>query len=136
MSHGESPFGDYASSNIENSPDADTETERKGQETKLGHIRSFYTQQNEDDTAVAGKREGSQDLQLSHRSEDVTNGMHFQAPPQIGGSEGPISNDTPKESPKHQGNESTAIDQRKPKVSIINLMSDNFSFSFQSCSRI
>ncbi|KAI3445587.1 hypothetical protein Pfo_002252 [Paulownia fortunei] len=111
ISHGDSPFGEYASSNIENSPDAESEMERKGQEMKLGHIRNFYVQQNEDIT-VAGKREGSHDLQLSHRSGDE-NGIHYQAP-QIG-SGGTISDETRIERPKQNDDGSTAIDQQRPK---------------------
>ncbi|GER41479.1 bromodomain-containing protein [Striga asiatica] len=62
ISRGGSPFGEYASSNMENSSDA--ETGRRGQEMKLGHIRNFYGQHLEN----AGKREGSQDLQVGHDS--------------------------------------------------------------------
>ncbi|KAK6159653.1 hypothetical protein DH2020_003034 [Rehmannia glutinosa] len=112
--HGESPFGEYASSNMENSPDADAEMERKGQEMKLGHVRNFYTQQNED-TAVAGKQEGSQDLQLSHRSGDE-NGMRYLAP-HIGAG-GTISDEIRKEMPKQNDDGSTAIDQQRPKESL------------------
>ncbi|GFP82686.1 hypothetical protein PHJA_000411700 [Phtheirospermum japonicum] len=46
ISRGNSPFGEYASSNMENSPD------------------------HTEDIQVAGKREGSQDLHFSHRSGD------------------------------------------------------------------
>ncbi|KAK6157031.1 hypothetical protein DH2020_011279 [Rehmannia glutinosa] len=112
--HRESPFGEYASSNMENSPDADAEMERKGQEMKLGHVRNFYTQQNED-TAVAGKQEGSQDLQLSHRSGDE-NGMRYLAP-HIGAG-GTISDEIRKEMPKQNDDGSTAIDQQRPKESL------------------
>ncbi|KAG8368849.1 hypothetical protein BUALT_Bualt15G0089500 [Buddleja alternifolia] len=102
ISHGESPFGEYASSNIENSPDPDGDMERKGQEMKLGNIRNFY----EDEITGAGKREGSQDMQLGHRSGDE-NGLH------IGG--GSISNGLRKEMPKQNEDGSTGIDQQKPK---------------------
>ncbi|KAK6130098.1 hypothetical protein DH2020_036148 [Rehmannia glutinosa] len=112
--HGDSPFGEYASSNMENSPDADAEMERKGQEMKLGHVRNFYTQQNED-TAVAGKQGGSQDLQLSHRSGDE-NGMRYLAP-HIGAG-GTISDEIRKEMPKQNDDGSTAIDQQRPKESL------------------
>ncbi|PIN18596.1 hypothetical protein CDL12_08731 [Handroanthus impetiginosus] len=98
--HGESPFGEYASSNIENSPDADGEMERKGQDMKLGHIRNFYVRQNEDDNAVSGKREGSQDFQLNQRSGDE-NGMYYQTPH--------------KEMPKQNEDGAGTTDQQRPK---------------------
>ncbi|KAL8535950.1 hypothetical protein ACS0TY_011555 [Phlomoides rotata] len=107
FSRGESPFHEYASSNLENSPEADAEMERKSQETKLGHIRDFYVQQNEDDTRVGGKREGSQS---SHRSGDE-NVMHYHASHL--GSAISLSNDTRKELPKQ--NDDAATDQQKPK---------------------
>ncbi|KAK4438359.1 Bromodomain-containing protein 4B [Sesamum alatum] len=112
IAHGESPFGEYASSNIENSPEADADIERKGQEMKLGHIRNFYAQQNGDDAKLAGKQEGSQDLQLSHRSGDE-NGVHYQTP--HSGSGGSKSNETQKEMSKQNEDGSAAGDQQKSK---------------------
>ncbi|EYU26479.1 hypothetical protein ABFS82_02G073400 [Erythranthe guttata] len=119
MSRGESPFGDYASSNIENSPDrGDAEMDRKGHEAKLGHVRSFYTQQNEGDitTPVAGKREGSQDLQLIHNRSGDDAVVHFQTPQMIGPGGSTVSNEARKETPNHNGEENTTpCDQHKPK---------------------
>ncbi|KAH6823863.1 hypothetical protein C2S53_013559 [Perilla frutescens var. hirtella] len=112
ISHEESPFGEYGLSNIENSPDADAEMEKKGQEMKLGHIKDFYIQPNEEDITVSGKREGSQDLQSSHRPGDE-NDMHHHTP-QIG-TDGNVSNDTQKETPKQTEDGSSAIDQQRPK---------------------
>lgn len=89
--------------------------ERKGQEMKVGHIRNFYVQQNEDDITVAGRREGSQDLQSSQRSGDE-NGMHHQTP-HIG-SGGSISNETRKDLPKQNDDGGAAIDQQRPKVDL------------------
>ncbi|KAL6494481.1 hypothetical protein OROGR_031281 [Orobanche gracilis] len=112
ISRGDSPGGEYASSNMENSPEADQpERGRKGQEMKLGHIRNFYTQQT-DDIAVAGKREESQDLQLSHRSGDE-NDMRDLAPQN--GTGGNISDEIRKEVPKQNDDGSTAIDQHQQK---------------------
>lgn len=111
FSRGESPFGEYASSNLENSPEADAEKDRKGQEMKLGHIRDFYVQQNEDETRVGGKREGSQDLQSSHRSGDE-NATHYHT--SHIGSAISLSNETRRELPKQK--DDAAIDQQRPKV--------------------
>ncbi|KAL3625658.1 hypothetical protein CASFOL_030512 [Castilleja foliolosa] len=102
ISRGNSPFGEYASSNMENSPDADGDSGRKHQEIKLGHIRNFYTQPSED-IAVAEKREGSQELQLIHRSGDK-NGPD----PQIG-TGGTVSDEIQKDV-------RDAIDQQWPKA--------------------
>lgn len=85
---------------MELSPEADAE---KSQEKKLGHIRDFYVQD--------GKREGSQDLQSSHRSGDE-NAMHYHA--SHIGSAISLSNETRKELPKQNGD--AAIDQQRPKV--------------------
>ncbi|KAL6545716.1 hypothetical protein OROGR_009590 [Orobanche gracilis] len=110
ISRGDSPGGEYASSNMENSPDADQpERGRKCQELKLGHIRNFYAQQTED-IADAGKREESQDLQLSHRSGDE-NDMRDLAPQN--GTGGNISDEIRKEVPKQNDDGSTAIDQHQ-----------------------
>ncbi|KAG6398658.1 hypothetical protein SASPL_140125 [Salvia splendens] len=109
FSHGESPFGEYALSDGEDSP----ETEKKGQELKVGHLRDFYIQQNEGGIIASGKREGSQDLLSSHRSGD-DNDMHHHTP-QIG-SGGNVSNDSQIE-PK-DGNGSAATDQQRPKDSL------------------
>lgn len=87
--------------------------ERKGQEMKLGHIRNFYVQQNGDDIKLAGKQEGSQDLQLSHRSGDE-NGVHHQT--QHIGSGGTMSNETRKEMSKQNEDGSAASDQQRSKV--------------------
>ncbi|KAG6396373.1 hypothetical protein SASPL_142521 [Salvia splendens] len=110
FSHGESPFVEYVLSDGEDSP----ETEKKGQELKVGHLRDFYIQQNEGGTIASGKREGSQDLQSSHRSGD-DNDMHHHTP-QIG-SGGNVSNDSQKEMP-NDGNRSAATDQQRPKDSL------------------
>lgn len=112
ISHEESPFREYGLSNIENSPDADAEMEKKGQEMKLGHIRDFYIQSHEEDITVSGTREGSQDLQSSRRPGDE-NGMHHHTP-EIG-TDGNVSNDTPKEMPKQNEDGSAVIDQQRPK---------------------
>ncbi|XP_057792041.1 uncharacterized protein LOC131008938 [Salvia miltiorrhiza] len=114
FSHGESPFGEYALSDLEDSPDADAETEKKGQELKVGHLRDFYIQQNEDGITTSGKREGSQDLQSTHRPGDENDAHHHT--PQVG-SGGNVSNDSQKEMPKQNedGNGSAATDQQRPK---------------------
>ncbi|CAA2960188.1 uncharacterized protein LOC111409825 isoform X2 [Olea europaea var. sylvestris] len=99
VSHGGSPFGEYTSSNMENSPDADTG--RKGQEIKLGDIKNLYGQQRENIT-IAG--EGSRD----------ENSRHYQMPHL--GSGGNVSSDTWKEMPFQHEDEGAATDQLKPKV--------------------
>ncbi|KAL3620822.1 hypothetical protein CASFOL_035734 [Castilleja foliolosa] len=93
ISRGNSPFGEYASSNKENSPGAIVEMERKGQEMKFGHIRNFY----------------AQDLQLSHRSGDE-NGLAPQT-----GTGGNMSGEIRNETPKQNDN---ATDQQRPKASL------------------
>lgn len=110
-SRGESPFGEYALSNIEDSPDADAEMEKKDQDLKVGHLRDFYNQQNEDDHS--GKREVSQDLQSTDRPGDE-NGTHPHTP-QLGPG-GDVSNGSQKEMLKQNEDGSAAVDQRNPKV--------------------
>lgn len=99
------------------------ETEKKGQELKVGHLRDFYIQQNEGGIIASGKREGSQDLLSSHRSGD-DNDMHHHTP-QIG-SGGNVSNDSQIE-PK-DGNGSAATDQQRSKVS--NLFTQLYAIVF------
>lgn len=116
ISHGESPFREYALSNIEDSPDANAETEKKDQDLEVGHIRDFFIQQNEDDILVSsGKREGSQDLQSTDRH-GYENGMHYHHTPQIGPGRD-VSNGSQKETTKQNEDGSAAVDQQKPKVS-------------------
>ncbi|KAL2491106.1 DNA-binding bromodomain-containing protein [Abeliophyllum distichum] len=109
VSHGGSPFGEYTSSNMENSPDADADTGRKGQEMKLGDLKNLYGQQRENIT-IAG--EGSQDLQISQRSRDENN-RHYRTPHL--GSGGNVPSDSWKEMPLQHEDEGAAIDQQKPK---------------------
>ncbi|XP_073028925.1 uncharacterized protein [Primulina eburnea] len=99
----ESPFGMYASSNIENHLDA----ERQGQDMKLGHIRNLYSQAKENDVTITGEREVSEDLAIGHRSGDE-NTQHL-------ASGGSISSETKKEMHVHEEDGNAALDQQKPK---------------------
>ncbi|XP_073308399.1 uncharacterized protein [Primulina huaijiensis] len=99
----ESPFGMYASSNIENHLDAD----RQGQDMKLGHIRNLYSQAKENDVTITGEREVSEDLAMGHRSGDE-NTPHL-------ASGGSISSETKKEMPVHEEDGNAALDRQKPK---------------------
>ncbi|XP_073124331.1 uncharacterized protein [Henckelia pumila] len=104
----ESPFGVYASPNMENHLDA----ERKGQDTKLGHIRNLYSQAKENDITITGKGEGSEDLAIGHRSGDE-NGKQYHTPHLASG--GSISSETKKEMPVHDEDGNAELDQQKPK---------------------
>ncbi|XP_075487247.1 uncharacterized protein LOC142526624 isoform X1 [Primulina tabacum] len=102
----QSPFGMYASSNIENHSDA----ERKGQDMKLGHIINLYSQAKENDVTITGKGEGSEDL--GHRSGDE-NSRQCHTPHLASG--GSISSETKKEMSVHDEDGNAALDQQKPK---------------------
>ncbi|KAL3839315.1 hypothetical protein ACJIZ3_023906 [Penstemon smallii] len=108
ISHGGSPFGEYASPN----PDTDVDMERKGQELKLGHIRNFYGQQRENDMAVVRRGDGFQDLHLNQRSGDE-NSRQYEAPHIRSGVS--ISNDDRKEMRMQNEDGGGANDQQKPK---------------------
>ncbi|XP_051146900.1 uncharacterized protein LOC127262311 [Andrographis paniculata] len=116
-SHGESPFGEYASSNIENSPDADnTETERKSQDMKLGHLRNFYGLQSDDGNTVPGKQESPQDLQSTQKSSEE-NALHIQT------AHGNCSNDAQKGTSKQndEGKHKELLDKHQRAKMLENL---------------
>lgn len=95
-----------------NSPDTDADTERKGQELKLGLVRNLYGRQKDNESASIGNREGSQDMQLFSRDESNGNyeALH------LGSGNGSL-NDTRTETPM-QNDRSATIDQQNQKVVI------------------